>query len=786
MNAPSSPKSGAARFVGARVTRKEDRRLLTGRGTYVDDIDVPGMAHCAFVRSPIAKGRIVSIDTAAALTLPGVRAVYTNADLTACPARMIRIHGKESDDFTDIPPMASGTVCYVGDPVALVIADSRALAEDGAALVEVVYEPARPVVTLDEAQAGEPAIPGLESNLFKSMTSPDDPGVDDAFARAAHVVSHRILHQRQAHSPMETRGVVAEPKGAELILNISCQSPHMAARYMSVAFDLPDVTFHVVSKDVGGAFGLKVQPWREEVAVVSAALQLGQPLKWIEDRYENLISANQAREQDCMARMAFDAAGHILAMDVDYRCNVGAYPHAWECNDLAMIMMPGPYRVPAYRFASAAYHSNTVGQAAYRGPWAMESLIRETLLDKAAHQIGIDAIDLRRLNLITAEEQPYPMSTGFVIDRTTTLATLEHIVDHIDLPAFRLEQATARAQGRYLGIGIAAYIEPTTMATAGILATDSADIRIDPRGKAIATVSTHSQGHGTETTMAQLIADELGLDIADISVHEDDSTRGGFGPGAGGSRQAVSGGGATILASRRLGEKIKAIAAFLYNANVEAISLRGGRVEIAGAPEMSRTIREIAEVAYYTPERLPPGFDAGLESTMRYRPPPVVFSNAAHACVVEIDAMTGNIQVLRWVVCEDCGPMINPAIVEGQIAGGIAQSIGSVLYEQIHYDEVGNPTTATFKDYLLPLAQDVPAIEFLHIETLSHSEGGFKGVGEGGLIIGPPTLVNAVNDALASFEAECLTLPFSPDRVLSALSAIEARPAFEIIQSRRA
>lgn len=771
MTKPADMPMAAARFTGERIPRKEDRRLLTGRGTYVDDVIMPGMVHAMFVRSPVAKGRIVSIDLEAARALPGVRAIYVAADLDRYPAKLTCLYSSAEAKMPDIWPLAKSDVRHVGDPVAIVLADNRYIAEDAAALVTVRYDSADPVVTIDDAADGAPVHEALGDNLAQALATLDDPTFEEVFAQAAHVVTGMITHQRQAHVPMETRGIVAARQGSgQMLIHASCQSPHMVARYMDLTFALPDVHFRVISKDVGGSFGLKVQPWREEVAIVAAALLIGRPVKWIEDRVENLTSSNQAREQDVTVRLAFDADAKLLAADVDYRCNIGAYAHGADPNTLAMMMFPGPYRLPRFKFRAQAFYSNTAGQAAYRGPWAVESLMRETMLEKAARQIGIDTIELRRRNLIRADEQPFAMPTGFVLDRVTPRETLDKVVDYLNVPTFRAEQAAARAQGRYLGLGFAVYVEPTTMAFGGILSSDVADIRIEPTGKVTATVSTHSQGHGTETTMAQLVADTLGVDMEDVSVMEDDSSRGGFGPGAGGSRQAVSGGGATLIASGKLAQKVRAIAAHVLNASPDSISFANGKVHVAGVPEMATTLKAIAEIAYYQTERLPPDMEPGLESRHRYRPPPIVYSNATHACIVEVDAETGMVKILRWITCEDCGPMINPAIVEGQIAGGVVQGIGGVLYEKAAYDAQGNPTAVTFKDYLIPTAHDVPEIEFLHIVTNSASEGGFKGVGEGGAIVGPPTLVNAIADALAPFGADCLTLPLSPPQVLAEIA----------------
>jgi carbon-monoxide dehydrogenase large subunit len=352
----------------------------------------------------------------------------------------------------------------------------------------------------------------------------------------------------------------------------------------------------------------------------------------------------------------------------------------------------------------------------------------------------------------------------------TASECLEKLVAHLDVPAFRREQAAARKQGRYLGLGIAAYVEPT--AVAGImtpLTGETAQVRMEPTGKVTATLSTHSQGHGTATTMAQVIADRLGVAYEDVTVYEGDSTIGSYSPSAAGSRQGVIAGGAAWKTAELLADKIKQVAAHLYNASADAITLADGMVHVEGAPEMSRPLREVAEIAYGEPFRLPEGAETGLEARFRYQPPPMTFTSAAHACVVEVDAETGFVKILRWVSAEDCGTIINPGIVEGQIAGGLAQAIGQVLLEEMPYDGRGNPLAATFKDYLMPAISDVPDFEYLHANTPSQTIGGMRGVGEGGAIIGPPTLVNAINDALAPFGEIALTLPFTPARILDVI-----------------
>ncbi|CAN7195116.1 xanthine dehydrogenase family protein molybdopterin-binding subunit [Phenylobacterium sp. LjRoot225] len=773
----NAPRFAAPRFIGQRMPRKEDARLLTGRGAFVDDVILPGLSHVAFVRSPIARGRILSIDLEAARALPGVRAIYTAEDLAPFDIEMLSFFLVSPPPGPKVYPLARDRVAYVGDPVAMVIAEDRYIAEDAAGLVMVDYDPEAPAVTLDDARRGAPVHPEMADNIAGREARPD-PELEQILATAPHRVTGTIRHQRICQSPMETRGIVVSKNGEEEItVYISCQSPPMVARHLSLAFGLPATSIRVIAKDVGGSFGLKVQPWREEMAVVAAGMILGRPLKWIEDRLENLTTSNLAREQEITLRLAFDEGGRLLGAHADYAVNNGAYPHFPDANLAAMMFMWPAYKQPRFGYVAEGLYTNTIGLGGYRGPWAIESLAREAMLDVAARQIGLDPIEIRRRNLVTAADQPYAdKAFGFVLEDITPSECLDALLEKVDVAAFRAEQAAARGEGRYLGLGVAAYIEPTAVSSMSVLASDVAHLRIEPTGKVTAVLTTHSQGHGTQTTMAQVIAERLGVPFEDVSVFEDDSSRSGYGAGAAGSRQAVAGGGASIRAAEILVAKVKRVAAHLLNASPEEVRIEDGVVRVTGVQEMTRSLREIAEVAYNEPARLPPDMEPGLEAQYRYSPPPVTWTSAAHACIVEVDAETGFVDIRRWVCSEDCGVMINPAIVEGQIAGGLAQAIGEVLLEEAHFDDQGNPTAVTFKDYMLPAAADVPEFEFTHIVTPSKSEGGFRGVGEGGAIIGPPTLVNAIADALAPFGARCLDLPLTPSKLLKLMSAGRGRP----------
>ncbi len=761
---------GAHRYVGQRSPRKEDARLLTGRGQFVDDVRLPGMQHCAFVRSAVARGRIVSVDTAAALDLPGVHAVYTQQDFADVPLKVMNFFFGPCEAPVTI--LADGRVACVGDPIAMVVAESRAVAEDAAALVEVEIDEEEPVVTIADARRGPPVHPGKDGNIAQEMGDEElDDDLRAALDGAPHRITRSIVHQRIAQSPMETRGCVATCDGAEeMSIWIGCQSPHLVARYVSLAFELPETAIRVYAKDVGGGFGLKNFPWREEIAVIAGARKFGRPLKWIEDRFESLTASSHAREQEMTLSVAFDKDGRMVAGFGDYSSNNGAWPMGEDCNVAVHMFMWPAYKMPAYGFVSRGWYTNTMGLGGYRGPWAMESLIREVLLDDAARKVGIDPIEIRRRNLLYKADQPATSTFGIVVDDITPGECLEKLLQNFDVPAFRKEQAAARKQGRYLGLGIATYIEPT--AAAGQMAPmtgELATVRIEPTGKVTASLGTHSQGHGTATTMAQVIADRLGVRYEDVTVFEGDSAIGGFGPGAAGSRQGVIAGGAAWTTSEMLAEKVKKIAAHLYNANPEAISIAESMVHVAGAPEMSRPLREIAEIAYGEPARLPEGVGSGLEAQYRYQPPPFTFTSAAHACVVEVDGDTGFVKILRWISSEDCGTVINPGVVEGQIAGGLAQGIGQVLLEEMPYDARGNPLAATFKDYLMPAISDIPDFEYVHANTPSQTTGGMRGVGEGGAIIGPPTLFNAIADALLPFGEVPLNLPLTPAKILDVI-----------------
>ena len=764
----------AARYAGARVHRVEDARLLTGRGVYVDDIDLPRMVHACFVRSPLPRAAIRGIDTSAAAALPGVVAVFTAADLN--PGVREQWHtalGPHSPE-TPRPPLAEDEVRFVGDPVALVVAENRYIAEDAVDLVEVDYEPLPPVVDYKTALDSPELVHASHgSNLICELNGLPPEALEGVFSSAAHVVSETIYQQAYAPVPMEGRGLVVDysPTTGEMTIYAATQVPHEVRMFCARLLGMPEHRVRVIMKDTGGGFGQKVNVQRDEMCIMLAGPKLGVPVKWVEDRRENLLAAGKSRHEHAFVRMAFDEDGAIQAAQIDFMQDCGAYPTPWPIATAAAVGMffPGPYRVPKATFRSRTIYTNTVGRAAYRGPWQFETLAREVLLDIAAREMGMDPAELRRRNLLRRDELPYPNPNGVVYDSISPLETFEQALQMLDYDAFRREQAEARKAGRYLGVGIANYVEPSTPGY-GYYGSEGATIRIEPSGKVNVYVAGGAAGNSVETTVVQLTADALGARIEDVATIQGDTAVTPFGAGTAGSRSGSMTAGAVGETAAILRERLIAIAAHKLEVPAETIELADSRASVRGRPEVGLTFAELAQLAYFQPQELPKEVPPGLEATGRYTPANAsIFVNATHVCTCEVDIVTGGVKLLRYIVSEDCGPMINPNVVEGQIAGGTVQGIGGVLLEELAYDEDGNPVSTTFADYLLPTTTEVPIIEHGHVETPSPGPGGYKGVGEGGAIGAPPAVVNAVADALAPFGVRVTRLPLSPAQIVGLL-----------------
>jgi carbon-monoxide dehydrogenase large subunit len=764
----------AARYVGTRVHRIEDARLLTGRGSYVDDVVLPRMLHARFVRSPFARAAIRSIDASDALALPGVRFVFTAADLNPDAKEQWHTSVGKGSPETPRPPLADGEARFVGDPVALVVADSLAIAYDGAERVVVDYDALPPVVDYTTAAANTELVHEAHgSNVIGELAGLPLERLQKHLDAAAHVVTETIVQHAAVPAPIEGRGLLADYSATtgELTMYSATQSPHEVRAFCARLLGIPEHRIRVIMRDTGGGFGQKILVQRDEMCIMLAAPKVGAPLKWVEDRTENLQSAGKSRQEHGTATMAFDADGHITAAHIDFVQDCGAYPTPWPVFTAAAVgvLFPGPYRVPRAGFSTQTVYTNTVGRAAYRGPWQFESLAREVLLDIAARRMGIDPAELRRRNLLRPDELPFANPNGMTYDSITPLATLEQALEILDYDGFRAEQAAARAHGRCLGVGIGCYVEPSTPGY-GAYGTEAATIRIEPSGAINVYIAGGSTGNSLETTVVQLAADALGADIADVHTIQGDTALTGVGAGAAGSRSGSMTAGAIDATARILRERICAIAAHRLEAAVDDIELAGSRAFVRGTPAVAITLADIAELAYHQPAALPPDTPAGLEATARYTARnPSIWVNATHVCTCEVDPETGRVELLRYIVSEDCGPMINPDVVEGQIAGGVVQGIGGVLFEHLAYDDDGNPLATTFMDYLVPSAAEVPSIEYGHIETPSPGPGGFKGVGEGGAIGAPPAVVNAVADALAPYGVTVTRLPLSPARIVELL-----------------
>ena len=666
---------------------------------------MPGVLHVAFARSDVARGRIDSVDTSEAVNMPGVVAVYADGDLDAL------LHDHFTNDEIVLQGnrpfrlFAGGDVRCVGEPIAMIVADSRYRAEDAVDAVVVEIDPADPVVDFSRAlDANAPIVhAGAETNLWHAVP-PEQPTPElDAILESAPVVLTETFRQhRYATVPMETRGILAnwEPHGEQLTVWISTQGPHSVRSFLARALALDESQIRVIMPDVGGAFGLKMNPCAEEIATVLASRRLGRPVKWIQDRRENLMADDHAREDLATVTIAAEEDGTLLAAKVRFLEGAGAFPAAHSSASVFSAMLfPGPYRVPAFVASAQTVHTNTQGRGAYRGPWMIETVVREQMIDCLAAELGIDPLELRRRNAIREDELPYTMPTGMIYDQMTAAATLDQAAETIDYANLRELQKAARVEGRLSGIGISLFAEPTAMAFAWA-STDAATVRINPSGRVDVLMSTASHGQGLETTMAQIVADQIGVDIAQIRVVQGDTDATPFGSGTGGSRSAVIPGTAARLAAQEIRHRIAAVAAFNLEASPDDIEIADGFAYVRGTPSMGMTIAEVAAKVHTEPNAMPPGVPLGLEAQVRYAPENfVTWSNACHMCAVEIDRDTGAVEIQRYVVSEDCGVMINPNVVEGQIAGGVVQGIGGVLYEHLAYDDRGNPLATTFVDY---------------------------------------------------------------------------------------
>lgn len=771
-------------LVGRSVPRVEDPRHLSGKAAYLDDVDERGARHLAFVRSPLAAARILSIDLSESVEVDGVLAVYTGAHFADLP-------GFESTSthpaFTPLrmPLLATDEVRYVGEPVAVVVAESRAAAEDGAELADVEYETLDPITSMAAAldPTSRPVNADTQSNVLLDTRQWDDPQIDALLADAHTVVETTFSSGRLAASPMETRGCLAIVEHDRLLVQVSTQVPHLVRGAVAQQIGVPESAVRVRVPDVGGGFGLKCSLGREEVLTAVLAHLTQQPMKWIEDRQENVTAGFHAREQTYAIKAGFSADGVLTALDADIRCDVGAYsayPFGYGIEPMqAASDMVGPYKVGAYRSRARALASNKPPMAPYRGVSRPQvTLALEATMERAARQLGMDPVALRVRNLIQPEDFPYTGATGLVYDPGSYRESLEKCAEQVDFATWTDRQERARAAGRLTGLGFSCFNEHVGYGTAVFrkrtmpvtISGETVRAALDPSGVVNVYVGTLAHGQGHQTTYAQIAADQIGVPLAHVKIIQGDTDLIPFGWGTFASRSISVAGGAVRKAGVELHTRILQNAAHLLEADPADIEIVNGFAQVKGNPSTRLSLAEIAWTSYYRSAAFPPDVSRELEVIATFDPPGT-FSNATHCAEVEIDPGTGAVHIQRFVVVEDCGVMINPKIVDGQVLGGVAQGIGAALYEHIRYDENGQPTTSGFMDYLVPTATEIPPIEISHLETPSaFTETGAKGMGEGGVIGAPAAVLNAVNDALGHLGIEFTSVPITPAMVVAALA----------------
>jgi carbon-monoxide dehydrogenase large subunit len=792
---------GLTPLIGAAVPRVEDARLLSGQGRYVADLALPGMLHAAFVRSPHAHARIAAIDVSAARRAPGVIACLTGEEL-AGHARTMRAPSRMRNyRVTDFPALALGKVRHVGEAVAVVVATDRYLAEDAAELVAVKYEPLPTVADVDGALAEGAALlhDEAETNVILSRTFAQG-DVNAALGGAAVVVSDRFRFHRHAGVAIENRACAArwETGDGSLTVWSSTQIPGIARDVLADLLGLPVHRVRVIAADVGGGFGIKTVLYPEEIVVAALARMLGAPVRWIGDRREDLLTSTQAWDETIDADLGVDAEGLIVGLRARVAADLGAYSiYPWTASiEVIQVVsfLPGPYRVTNYRAEALGVATNKAPMGPYRGvgrPVAV--FVTEALLDRAARRLGLDPAEIRRRNLLTPEDLPYRSASGIVWDSGGFQESLARVCEAAGYVELRGEQRRARESGKYLGIGLASYVELTGVGSAIPVSpgaeiatgTEGATVRVEPGGGVVAIFGLGCQGQGHETTLAQVVAGELGVSVGDVRVLYGDTAIGPHSTGTYASRSAVLGGGAAIVAARAVRDKALAIAAHQLEASAADLTIEGGVVRVRGVPGREVTLGTIATIAYAGAKRLPPGIAPGLEATKFYDPYFGTASNATHLAVVEIDPATWVVRALRHVVAEDCGRVINPLIASGQTIGGVAQGIGAALLEEVVYDADGQLLTGSLMDYLVPTAGEVPSIDVIHLDRPSPTTlGGFKGVGEGGTIGAPAAIANAVADALASLGIEISELPVTGERLFRLVSARHGKAAHST-RSRR-
>ncbi len=770
------------KYVGARLPRKEDPRLITGAATYTDDIVLPGMLHAVLVRSPHAHARIQSVETAAAKRQPDVVAVFTGAETKGTGTLPIdwTVPGMKSSTHH---PLAIDKVRYVGDGVAVVVAETRAAAKRAAALVEVEYEPLPAVVDAEKAlPLGAPILHDEhETNL--AFTYPLKGGdIDQAFRDADVIVQQRIVNQRLIPNAMEPRSTVANPEDGRLTIWSTTQIPHFLQLHAALNFGLSQNKIRVIAPEVGGGFGSKLQVYAEELLVAYLARTLGRPVKWTEERREGYLATTHGRDLVHRVQLAAKRDGTILGLRIRTVANLGAYMQTFAPGIptvLHIFIIPGAYRIRAFDCEVRGVYTNTTPVDAYRGAGRPEAThLIERMVDRLADEIGMDPVEVRRKNFVPADAFPYESVTGLSYDSGNYAKAQERALEIADYDGFAKRREEATRRGRYRGIGLSSYVEICGLAPsklAGALGVgwggyESARIRVNPLGTMQVFTGTSPHGQGHETSWAQIAADAFGISPDDVDVRHGDTLESpGMGVGTFGSRSLAVGGVAVHKAAEQIRQKAILLAAHLLEASPGDVVFEGGKLFVRGVPEKAKSFGEVA-LAAYVAFNLPEGMEPGMEATVYYDPKNFTFPFGTHVCEVEVEPETGKVEIVRYSAVDDCGVQINPMIVEGQLRGGIAQSIGQALYEGAVYDENGQLLTGSMMDYHVPTAADVPSIELDRTETPSPVNPlGVKGIGEAGTIGATPAVVNAVVDALSPLGVKHLDMPLTPERVWRAI-----------------
>jgi carbon-monoxide dehydrogenase large subunit len=768
--------------VGRSVLRKEDARLLVGHGTYAADFRLPGLLHAAILRSPHPHARLGAIRAKAALDLPGVVSVVTSAELGDIGRIPVRLGPRPSILACLQPPLARDKVRYVGEPVAFVIAESRYVAEDALDLIEVDYEPLPAIA--DARRAVERDAPVLHDAIDGNVVATLETATGDAAAAMASArtrVRERFAIQRHTGVPLETRGLTAafDPGTGVIRLWGVAKVPHFNRRVLADLLSYPEHLIQFVELDVGGGFGIRGEFYPEDLLVPWSALRLGRPIQWIEDRREHLMAANHSRQQWHDTEIGFDRDGRIVALMDHFIVDMGGYirTHGVVVPELTAALMPGPYRIPNYRSEIRCVLTNKTPTGTYRGPGRYEgTFVRERLMDIAAARLGVDPLELRRRNLIPASAMPYDVGGASLAQRTVYdcgdyASALDHALDALGWDTAGVEREEARRRGRFVGLGVACLVEK-----AGLGPYEYARVEVDATGHVVVYSGIASVGQGIETTLAQVVADELGLPPDAIGVVHGDSARVPFGVGGFASRGASVALPAALEASRKVRAKVVRLAARLLEAAPDDLVIANGAVHVRGVPDRALTFRELARASVPGP----PGLEPGLYAEHFFEAPKMTYPYGTHAAMVEVDGDTGGVKILRYAISYDIGRAVNPMIVEGQLVGALAQGIGGALFEELVYDDAGQPLTTSLMDYLLPTAMEMPASTSTRIleETPTPLNPlGVKGAGEGGSSGCGGAIANAVADALAPLGVTITALPLSPDRLSALIRAARQRSA---------